>query len=164
MATMTIFLWLILSSCGKAAGRIQVESSVPTPAASAVSTSFLDDTQWHLVEFQSMDDATGIQRTDDPSHYTMRLNGDGTVVMHLNCNHARGTWWAQPGPNSSIGRFEFSILAATGALCPPPSLDEQVSSQAQYIRSYVLKDGRLYLSLMADGGIYVWEKHPEEPF
>jgi para-nitrobenzyl esterase len=26
-----------------------------------------------------------------------------------------------------------------------------------YIRSYVVKDGRLFLSLMADGGIYEFE-------
>jgi len=26
-----------------------------------------------------------------------------------------------------------------------------------FVRSYVLKDGRLYLSLMADGGIYEFE-------
>jgi len=24
------------------------------------------------------------------------------------------------------------------------------------VRSYLLKDGRLYLSLMADGGVYEW--------
>ena len=40
-------------------------------------------------------------------------------------------------------------------------MDELVTSQASYIRGYLLKDGRLYLSLMADGGIFVWEKHTE---
>jgi len=30
-----------------------------------------------------------------------------------------------------------------------------------YVRSYTLKDGKLYLSLMADAGIYVWEAEPE---
>ena len=43
------------------------------------------------------------------------------------------------------------------ASCPPPSLDEQVTKQAPYFRSYLLNEGRLYLSLMADGGIFVWE-------
>jgi hypothetical protein len=36
-------------------------------------------------------------------------------------------------------------------------LDERVTGQAQYVRSFLLKDGRLHLSLMADGGIFVWE-------
>jgi len=43
------------------------------------------------------------------------------------------------------------------ASCPPPSVDEQITKQAPYFRSYLLKDGRLYLSLMADGGIFAWE-------
>lgn len=27
-----------------------------------------------------------------------------------------------------------------------------------YVRSYLLRDGRLYMSLMADGGIYEWRR------
>jgi heat shock protein HslJ len=117
----------------------------------------LAGTGWRLVEFQSMDDATGTVRPDDPSLYTMRLNSDGTVTMRLNCNRASGTWSAEPSGNGASGRFEFGPLAGTRALCPPPSLDESIVAQARFIRSYLLKDGRLYLSLMADGGIYAWE-------
>ena len=108
-----------------------------------------------------MDDAIGTTRVADPALYTMRLNPDGSVAFRLNCNSASGTWTAESGPEPSSGRFEFGPLAATMALCPPPSVDEQVSKQAPYFRSYLLKDGRLYLSLMADGGIFVWE--PAEP-
>jgi len=43
-------------------------------------------------------------------------------------------------------------------------MDEQIASQIQYIRSYLMKDGRLYLSLMADGGIYVWEPIADQAF
>ena len=50
----------------------------------------------------------------------------------------------------------------TRALCPPPSLDEQMAAQAEYIRGYLLRDGMLYLSLMADGGIFAWA--PMVPF
>jgi para-nitrobenzyl esterase len=31
-----------------------------------------------------------------------------------------------------------------------------VARDLGYVRSYRLKNGRLYLSLMADGGIYEW--------
>ena len=44
----------------------------------------LAGTAWRLVEFQSMDDAVGTVRPDDPSRYTMRLKGDGTVALRLN--------------------------------------------------------------------------------
>jgi len=90
----------------------------------------------------------------------MRLNQDGTVNMRLDCNRANGTWLAEPGSDHHSGRFGFGPLAATRAVCPPPHLDEQIVSDAAYVRGYYLKAGRLHLSLMADGGIYVWEPNP----
>ena len=104
-----------------------------------------------------MDDAIGTSRPEDPSLYTMQLNADGTVNMQLNCNRANGTWSAEPAADPSSGTFQFGPLAMTRALCPPPSMDEQIAGQAEYISGYLLQEGRLYLSLMADGGIYAWE-------
>jgi heat shock protein HslJ len=127
-------------------------------ASAAAPPSALAGTHWRLVEFQSMDDAQGTTRPSKGSVYTMWLHGDGSVNMQLNCNRANGTWSAAPGTNAASGRFEFGPLAATRALCPPPSMDESIVAQSSYVRSYMLKDGRLYLSLMADGGIYVWAR------
>jgi heat shock protein HslJ len=166
--TVTLFAaGLLLMGCQgtgeKTTGSTQVQ---PTEHVSLTSTTkVLVNTRWHLVEFQSMDDAVGTKRSEDPLRYTMVLNGDGTVEMRLNCNSATGTWSAESGQDDPFsGRFEFGLITATSALCPPPSLDEQISSQTQYVRSFLLKDGRLYLSLMADGGIYVWEPQTDEPF
>ncbi len=136
----------------------------PEPAPSQVGStaaSELAGTVWRLIEFQSMDDAIGTVRPDDPSLYTMRLDADGTVSMTLNCNSATGAWTAEPGPDRTNGRFEFGPLAATAAVCPPPSMDERITADAAFVRGYLLKDGRLYLSLMADAGIYAWE--PQAP-
>ena len=110
-----------------------------------------------------MDDATGTVRPDDPSRYTMRLDRDGTVTMRLDCNRGRGTWSARSGADGASGQFEFGPLAVTRARCPPPSMGEKIAAHAEFVRSYLLKDGRLYLSLMADGGIYEWEPDPDEP-
>lgn len=134
------------------------------PAAESGAEPALADTRWSLVEFQSMDDATGTVRPEDPSRYTMRLDADGTVRMALDCNRATGTWSAEAGLDGTSGRFGFGPLAATRALCPPPNIDERVVALAEYVRSYLLKDGRLYLSLMADGGIFVWRPLTDEPF
>jgi heat shock protein HslJ len=130
-------------------------------AAQSKPVASMAGTQWRLIEFQSMDDATGAQRPSDHTLYTMWLHGDGSVTMQLNCNRATGTWSAEPGNDVSSGRFAFGPLAATRALCPPPSMDESIVAQSQFIRSYLLKDDRLYLSLMADGGIYVWAPETE---
>lgn len=120
----------------------------------------LAGTSWRLVEFQSMDDAIGTTRPADPSLYTMRFNDDGTVSMRLNCNRARGTWTIQPGSDGTSGGLTFGPLAMTRALCPPPSMDEMIAANSAFIRGYLLQGGRLYLSLMADGGIFAWE--PED--
>ena len=139
-------------------------TSTESAIAPTVSVASLADTRWQLVEFQSMDDAVGTQRPEDPSRYTMRLNGNGTVQFQLNCNSANGSWSAEAGNDPASGYFEFGPLAVTSAVCPPPSMDEQISSQSQWVRSYLNKNGRLYLSLMADGGIYVWEPIAEQAF
>ncbi len=122
----------------------------------------LAGTKWRLLEFQSMDDSVDTIRPEDSSKFTMQLNADGAVNMMLDCNQANGTWSSQAGPDGTSGRFEFGKLATTNALCPAPRLDEQISTHTQYVRSYLLKDGKLYLSLMADGGIYVWEPHDDQ--
>lgn len=142
---------LILTACAAlAAGALGAAAAQSNPVAP------LAGTHWRLVEFQSMDDATGTLRPSEHTLYTMWLHGDGSVTMQLNCNRAMGKWSTEPGVDPSSGRFAFGPLAATRALCPPPSMDESIVAQSRFIRSYLLKDGRLHLSLMADGGIYVW--------
>ena len=103
-----------------------------------------------------MDDSVGV-RHPSGGIYAMQLNADGTVTMQLNCNRANGRWSSEASADPSNGRFEFGPLATTRAFCPPPSLDQQMAAQAQYVRSYLLRNGRLSLSLMADGGIWLWE-------
>jgi heat shock protein HslJ len=158
----------LLAACSRAPERSSppptAPPTAPPPAPTAADASQLAGTEWRLVEIQSMDDAVGTKRPQDPSLYTMRLNGDGTVTMRLDCNRANGSWSAEPSADPSNGRFEFGPLAGTRALCPPPSLDEQVTAQAPYVRGYLLKDGKLYLSLMADGGILAWDPVPSLSF
>ena len=170
LACVTLVVGTLAAGCGSPAEKPappEAAASAPkaeetAPAARSLPAA-LAGTEWRLVEFQSMDDAQGTERPSDPALYTMSLQGDGSVAMRLNCNRATGTWQAQAGPEGASGQFTFGPLAATRALCPPPSMDERVTSQASYVRGYLLKDGKLYLSLMADGGILVWEPHTAAP-
>ncbi len=147
----------VLWGVGALVGCQKVTTETAPEVTNTAAANSLMGTDWRLVEFQSMDDSIGTERPDDPSFYTMQLNSDGTVAMRLNCNRARGTWAAEPSGDGSSGHLEFGPLAMTRALCPPPSMDESIAAQTSFIRSYLLKNGRLYLSLMADGGIYTWE-------
>jgi heat shock protein HslJ len=149
---------LVLSGCGAPSEQAAAPGGPPQVSRAAAGSAPLAGTAWRLVEIQSMDDAVGSTRIADPSQYTMRLNADGSVAFRLNCNSATGTWSAEAGTDPSSGRFALGPLAATMVSCPPPNVDEQVTRQAPYFRSYLLEDGRVYLSLMAAGGVFVWER------
>jgi heat shock protein HslJ len=109
----------------------------------------LGGSAWQLVEFRGGDDKT--LTPDDKAKYTIAFNADGNLTTRIDCNRGRGTWKAS-GP-----QLELGPLALTRAMCPPGSLHDQIVKQWPYVRSYVIKGGHLFLSLMADGGIYEFE-------
>lgn len=121
----------------------------------------LAGTRWRLVEIQSMDDAIGITRIENRASYTMELGADGRAAMRLDCNRGAGPWSAEAAASGDSGRFALGPLAMTRAMCGPASLDTRIGRDTGYMRSYLVEDGRLYVSLMADGGIYVWEPEPD---
>ena len=133
--------------------------SAPAEAATAGP---LAGTRWRVVEIQSMDDATGTARPEDPALYTIAFGTDGQVAMRLNCNRGTGPWKADPGASADSGNLAMGPLAVTRALCPPPSLDERIARDSEHVRTYLLRDGRLALSLEADAAIYLWEPQPDE--
>lgn len=121
----------------------------------------LGGTKWRLVEFQSMDDSQGTTRMADPGKYTVTFNHDGTIAARLDCNRAAGSW-TQAIANANGGSLQFGPLAVTKAYCPPPSFGETLERHFRFVRSFVVRDGRLAMSLMADGGILVWEPDQSE--
>jgi heat shock protein HslJ len=131
--------------------------ALPAPLRSAPQVDPLQGTAWQLVKIVSMDDRQGSRRPDDPSRYTLRLDRDGRASLQLDCNRAMGRWQVRPSADPGNGSFRFGPLASTKAFCPPPSLGEELGRQLTFVRGYLLRDGRLHLSLMADGGILVWE-------
>src|SRR5882672_6386278 len=108
----------------------------------------LDGTSWQLVRFQGGDGKT--LTSDDRAKYTLSFGSSGILSARIDCN--RGSW-SSPGP----GQVRLGLLALTRAMCPPGSLHDQVVKQLSFIRSYAVKDGHLYLSLMSDGGVYEFE-------
>jgi heat shock protein HslJ len=119
-------------------------SQTTPPNASA-----LQGTTWQVVRFQGSDGTT--LTPDDRSKYTIEFGAGGRLNARVDCNRGRGTWKSN-GP-----QLEFGPLALTRAQCPPGSLHDQIVKHWTYIRSYVMKQGHLFLALMADGGIYEFE-------
>jgi heat shock protein HslJ len=113
----------------------------------------LTGTSWQLVKFQGSDDTT--LTPDDRAKYTIEFAADGRLTARVDCNRGRGTW-----KSSGANQMAFGPLALTRAQCPSGSLHDQIVRQWGNIRSYVMRDGHLFLALMADGGIYEFEPVP----
>jgi heat shock protein HslJ len=118
-------------------------------------------TAWELHAIQSMDDAQGTTRIADPKRFTVRFEADGRASLRLDCNRGTADWKATPAADRVSGQLQFGPIAGTRALCPPPHLDERVVRDLSYVRGYLLRDGKLFMSLMADGGILEWHPHRE---
>jgi heat shock protein HslJ len=115
----------------------------------------LAGTSWRLVEFRGGDDT--VLPSDDKDRYTLAFDGDGRVNVRVDCNHGFATW-SSDGP----GQIKFGPMGFTRMMCPPAALSDSIVKQWEHVRSYVLKDGHLYLSLMTDGGTYEFEPLPTD--
>jgi len=110
----------------------------------------LGSTSWQLVKFLGSDDKTLVP--DDRSRYTITFESDGSVSVRIDCNRGHGTW-----KSSGLNQIEFGPMALTRAMCPPAPLNDRIPKDWPYVRSYMRKEGHLFLALMADGGIYEFE-------
>jgi para-nitrobenzyl esterase len=124
--------------------------SAPTGSGPQDVGADLSGTSLQLVKFQGSDGKT--LTPDDKAKYTLQFNPDGGLVTRIDCNRGRGTW-----KSAGANQLHLGPLALSRAVCPPGSLHDQIVKQWNYVRSYIVKDGHLFLSLMADSGIYEFE-------
>jgi heat shock protein HslJ len=110
----------------------------------------LAGTSWRLVEFRGGDDT--VLTPEDKDKYTLAFAGSGRVSVRVDCNRGNATWTSD-GP----GQIKFGPMALTRMMCPPAALSDNIVKQWEHVRSYVVKNGHLYLSLMTDGGTYEFE-------
>ena len=125
--------------------------SIPPPAAPSQPTAAgLGGTSWRLVKFQGSDETT--LKPDDPAKNTLTFEPAGRLHVRIDCNRGNGTWKSS-GPQ----QLELGPLALTRMMCPAGSLHDQIVKRLPAVRWYVIKDGHLFLSMMADGGIFEFE-------
>ena len=110
----------------------------------------LAGSKWQLVNISSMDDH--VDTPDDRSQYTLEFGSDGTVSLRADCNRGMGSW-----TSDTTGQLGFGPVASTRAMCPPGSLSDRYLNQFQWVRSYVMKNGHLFMATMADGSIIEFE-------
>ena len=146
---------VLLATLGLLAGceTAPPESAAPAAAAPGTTQGDLVGTNWRLVQIVYGDGT--LRAAIDRSRYTIGFGASGVLNVRFDCNRGRGSW-NSAGP----GNLEFGDLALTRALCPTGSLYDDLVRQWPHVRSYLLKDGRLFLSLMADGGTLEFEPSP----
>jgi para-nitrobenzyl esterase len=131
-----------------------VLAGVSMIAAQLPGAAGLEGTAWQLVKFESGDGK--VVTPTDKTRYTVEFRGEGRVAVRFDCNRGNGTW-----KSDGKAKLEFGPVALTRAMCPPGSMHDHLVKRWGSIRSYVIKDGHLFLSLMADGGIYEFEPLPK---
>lgn len=117
----------------------------------------LTGTTWHLTGITSMaPDEEPDTTIDDPSLYSVTFGDDRRAVFLVHCNRGSSTWHAEASAPGS-GSLTFGPLALTRMYCPQPSADTKVAAALGRVRSYLISDGKLHLSLEADGGVMNWD-------
>jgi heat shock protein HslJ len=127
--------------------------SVAAAPALPAPDSELSGTAWRLLEIASMDDTH--YRPADPSGYTLIFGRQGTAFVQADCQRGSGTWHSPMG-----GQLGFGPITVSQAPCPSASLGDRYFSQFEWVRSYVMREGHLFLATMADGAIIEFEPEP----
>jgi para-nitrobenzyl esterase len=148
---LVFFPWLVLSvACSSAPDHGTMDDTRP---ADSTAGDGLAGTSWRLVRILMMDDR--VYTPDERSKYTIAFAADGRVELRADCNRGQGSW-SEPAP----GQLRFGRLVTTRVMCPSKSLSDRFIRGLGDVRSYLFRGGRLYLSLMADGGVYEFEPMP----
>ena len=127
--------------------------------SSATTSDPLAGTTWRLVSIESMSDEQPTTTIDDPANYTVTFGSDGRAAFQVDCNRGNGSWTAASAASDS-GSLTFGPIALTRKFCPQPSVDTTVAADLGRVRSYLLADGQLHMSMEADSGIMHWEPQP----
>lgn len=150
-------LLVLAAACAKPAEKppepAGTASTAPEPTPTAAPPSALAGTSWRVVRFVGGDEK--VLTPSDPNLFTLTFGSDGQAAVRIDCNSGTGTWTA-----TGTSGLRFGPIASTLALCAQPSIGDRYLRDFEYMRSYILRDGKLYISLMADGGIWEFEPMP----
>lgn len=119
----------------------------PTPAPTVAGPVW----QWVSSAFK---DGT-LLSPDDPARYTVRLLGDGNVMVQADCNFGTGTY------QESGGSLSFTAIGTTKVACPADSLDGAFLAQLRNTESYTVTVDLLVLALKDKAGTMSLRAAPE---
>ncbi len=109
---------------------------------------------WEWEQFEGGDGVVGAP--DDPSQYSLQFHEDGSLSGQVDCNRGTGSYEVD-GSSISI------VLATTRMMCHENSLDAEFGRYLAEASSFVIRDGKLALSLPVDSGITTFNPVYLEP-
>lgn len=129
----------------------------------------LADTAWQLDWWRPMEDAAPALHPAAGPQHTLRIGADGQAQWQIGCLRGDTTVVGRTttrgdGPRLS-GTLHFGELRVAADGCPPGQLAAQAGTPADdplprrllaalpHVRGLLLEDGRLHLTLWADGGV-----------
>ena len=94
------------------------------------------------------DGGDGIPRAvpEDPSHYTIAFQPDGSRHIRSDCNHAGGKYTLRKSA------LTIEVIHSTRAMCPPDSLEQTYLKDLNGAAIYFIREGGLYIDLKYDTG------------
>ena len=107
--------------------------------------------QWHEFQDSAEGEEASNLRVPDPAKYTLTLRSDDGADIQADCNRLSWTYTLE-------GRLlTFNTLGPnTLASCGDESLDQRYLARLGNTATYVMADGKLYLSQKADAGNMVF--------
>jgi len=78
----------------------------------------------------------------EQARHQLDFNRDGSLTLALDCNRGNSNWSASD-PRNGKGSLTIGLVAATRALCPPPSYGEALAADLPSARGFdIHADGR----------------------
>lgn len=141
------------------AGALLSACAASPPDTAGAQKSALAASAWNLVSFTSSSDTVGVIRPQASDQFQLEFGADGKAAFRFDCNRGSGSWQAVETPDGS-GALRFGAVATTRAMCPPQAMNARLPGDIEFVRGYRIAGDRLFLSLMADGGVYEWSRRP----
>lgn len=150
-------VWRV-AGMGLAGALLSACASSPADTAGA-QQAVLAGSAWNLVSFTSSSDAVGVIKPQAAEQFQVAFGTDGRASFQFDCNRGSGSFETADTAGVS-GSLRFGAVATTRAMCPQQAMSARLPGDIEYVRGYRIVGDKLFLSLMADGGVYEWARRP----
>ncbi len=122
------------------AGLLSLAGCATVPELSPDERALIADT-WYLASIIDAQEEIRL-RPQLGDRHTLSFRDDMSMSMQLDCNRGNADWSADPD-SGGMGGLMIGRIAATRALCPPPTYGERLAAELPRALSYELgADGR----------------------